>query len=29
VNGEMLIAPAGLASAAGQKAQIVAYKLGG
>lgn len=28
-NGEMLIAPAGLASAAGQKAQIVAFKLGG
>jgi outer membrane protein assembly factor BamB len=28
-NGEMLIAPAGMASAAGQKAQIVAYKLGG
>jgi outer membrane protein assembly factor BamB len=28
-DGEMLIAPAGLASAAGQKAQIVAYKLGG
>ena len=27
-NGEVLIAPAGLASAAGQKAQIVAYKLG-
>jgi len=28
-NGEMLIAPAGLAVAAGQKAQIVGYKLGG
>ncbi len=28
-SGETLIAPAGLASAAGQKPQIVAYKLGG
>jgi outer membrane protein assembly factor BamB len=28
-NGEMLIAPAGLAIAAGQKPQIVGYKLGG
>ena len=28
-DGDMLIAPAGLASAAGQKAQIVAYELGG
>jgi outer membrane protein assembly factor BamB len=28
-NGEMLIAPAGLATAAGQQAKIVAYKLGG
>ncbi|MGE5283110.1 MAG: PQQ-binding-like beta-propeller repeat protein [Chloroflexota bacterium] len=28
-NGEYLIAPAGLAVAAGQQAQIVAYKLGG
>jgi outer membrane protein assembly factor BamB len=28
-NGDMLIAPAGLASAEGQKAQIVAYRLGG
>jgi outer membrane protein assembly factor BamB len=29
VSGEMLIAPAGVAAAAGQEAQIVAYKLGG
>lgn len=28
-SGEMLIAPAGVAGAAGQEAQIVAYKLGG
>jgi outer membrane protein assembly factor BamB len=28
-NGEMLIAPAGLASAAGQQPKIVAFKLGG
>jgi len=29
LDGEMLIAPAGVASAAGQEPQIVAYKLGG
>ena len=29
VSGEMLIAPAGVAAAEGQEAQIVAYKLGG
>ncbi len=29
VSGEMLIAPAGVAAAAGQEAQIVAYRLGG